>query len=324
MFREQQEKFFGVVEAFQQGLAKRTIVITMHRSEKAAMARSREPREWSWPGGARIAISIGLALEEFQWASQYVQVPRPGQVDRFSLSYSDYGRRVGIWRLLDLLDEFGVKANMSTNGLVAERFPQVVRAVADAGHEINGHGWVNDVLPDLADRDAERQDIRRCTAALTEAAGVAPVGWTSPGSAGSDNKYQILVEEGYIWNGDEAADDIPYLHETNAGTLAMLPRTNTLLNDLVMWIWGKNPPSIIWEGFKDTFDELYREGTDGYPKWTEIVLHAHMAGRPTLIPTIRKCLEYAQRHEGVWIAPRREIALWTQEREGVTLGRMAG
>jgi peptidoglycan/xylan/chitin deacetylase (PgdA/CDA1 family) len=196
----------------------------------------------------------------------------------------------------------------------------VVRAVADAGHEVNGHGWVNDVLPNPDDPDAERDEIRRCTQVLSEAAGVRPVGWTSPGSAGSDNTYRYLIEEGYLWNGDEAADDIPYLHETEAGTIAMLPRTNTLHNDLGMWIHGKNPPSIIWDGFKDTFDELYREGCEGYPKWTELTLHAHMAGRPTLIPTIRKCLRYAQDHHGVWFAPRRDIALWTQEREGVTLG----
>lgn len=278
------------------------------------MPRKRNPREWSWPNEENIAISIGLALEDFQWHSQFVQVPRPGRVDRFSLSYADYGWRTGIWRLLDLLDEFGVKANMSTNGLTAERHPDVVRAVADAGHEINGHGWVNDVLPDSDEPDAERNEIRRCTEALTEAAGIRPVGWTSPGSAGSDDTYRILVEEGYVWNGDEAADDLPYMRDTEAGQIVILPRTNTLHNDLNMWISPRNPPEIIWQSFKDTFDELYSEGVGGCPKWTEITLHAHMAGRPTLVPTIRKCLRYARDHGGVLIAPRREIADWALER----------
>lgn len=285
------------------------------------MPRTREQRKWKWPNGENIAVTVGLALEDFQYVSQYVQIPKPGRVDRFSLSYGEYGYRVGIWRLLDLLDEFGIKANMSTNGLTAERHPEVVRAVADAGHEINGHGWVNDVLPDPDVPDSERDEIRRCTRALTEAAGVRPVGWTSPGSAGSDDTFRLLIEEGYIWNGDEAADDLPYLRETEAGTIAMLPRTNTLHNDLATWIAGKNPPSIIWDCFKDSFDELYSEGVNGYPKWTEITLHAHMAGRPTLIPTIRKCLRYAQDHGGVLFANRREIAMWTQEVEGVKLGR---
>lgn len=278
--------------------------------------RRRNPREWSWPNGAKIAISIGLALEEFNLQSQYRQEGPPGKVNHFSLSYGDYGRKAGIWRLLDLLDDLGVKGNMSTNGLAAERYPDVVRAVADAGNEINGHGWVNDVLMEDADPEVEREEIRRCTRALCEASGgVRPVGWTSPGSTGSKNTYDILVEEGYLWNGDDASDDLPYLRQTRKGPIVILPRTNIPHNDLIMWVAGRNPPGIIWDGFKDTFDELYWEGQGGYPKWTELTLHSHMAGRPTMIPTIRKCIRYAKEHDGVWFATRRDIARWALERE---------
>ena len=71
----------------------------------------------------------------------------------------------------------------------------------------------------------------------------------------------------------------------------------------------------IWDGFKDSFDQLYAEGLAGSPKWTEITLHFHMAGRPTLVPTIRKCLAYAKQHEGVWFAKKHEIAEWALQRE---------
>ena len=284
------------------------------------MPRSREQRRWSWPGGEAIAVSVGLALEDFEFSSQYVQSPTPGKLDKFSLSFGEYGARTGIWRLLDLLDEFDVKGNMSTNGLTAQRYPELVRAVSDAGHEINGHGWVNDVRPDTNIPDAERDEIRRCMKALTEATGIRPIGWTGPASAGSDKTLQILAEEGFIWNGDEAADDLPYLRHTAAGHIVVLPRTNIFHNDLAMWLFGRNPPGVIWDNFNDTFDELYAEGIGGYPKWTEITLHAHVAGRPTLIPTIRKCLRYAKDHGGVWFAPRRDIARWALEREGLSLG----
>jgi peptidoglycan/xylan/chitin deacetylase (PgdA/CDA1 family) len=273
-------------------------------------------RQWEWPNRARIAMSVGLALEDFKLQSQVRTEGAPGKINHFSLSYSDYGWKVGIWRILDLLDEFGLKGNMSTNGLAAERHPEVVRAVADAGHEVNGHGWVNDVLTDDEDPNAERTEIQRCTKTLTEAAGVRPVGWTSPGSTGSKNTYDILVAEGYTWSGDDASDDLPFLRQTSYGPLVTLPRTNLFHNDLALWIQGKNPPGVIWESFKDTFDELYAEGSDGYPKWTEITLHAHMAGRPTLIPTLRKCFAYAKQHDGVWFARRRDIADWSLKREG--------
>ncbi len=279
------------------------------------MTRRRNPRTWDWPDGARIAVSIGLALEEFSLASQVRLASQPGKPDLFSLSYGQYGWKSGIWRLLDLLEEFGIEGNLSTNGLAAERHPEVVHAVADAGHEINGHGWVNDVMMPVDDPEAERAEIRRCTEVLTEASGTRPVGWISPGLACSLNTCRILAEEGYLWNGDDASDDLPYLRETPKGPIVIMPRTNFPHNDLFMWGLTKNPPEVIWKGFKDTFDELYAEHQGGASKWAEITLHAHIAGRPTLIPTIRKCLSYAKQYDGVWFARAGDIARWAMERE---------
>jgi allantoinase len=275
----------------------------------------RYPRKWEWPNQAKIAMTVNLAMEAFQFKSQYTQEGRPGRVDHFSLSYARYGAKSGIYRILDLLDESGLKGSMSINGRAAELYPDQIRAVTDAGHEPVGHGWENDVLANEDDPDAELNEIKKVTKAITDAGGVRPVGWTSPGSAGSANTLGFLAGEGYLWNGDEADDDLPYVKATVKGPIVLLPRVNTPTNDLSIWIMGKNPPSVIWEQFKDTFDELYSEGERGYPKWIEIVLHAHMAGRPTLIPTVRRCIAYAKQHENVWFARKRDLAEWAMKRE---------
>ncbi|CAM4074270.1 polysaccharide deacetylase family protein [Bordetella bronchialis] len=279
---------------------------------------SRYPREWQWPGGENIAISVTLAFESFVNHSQITLEKTANKTDHFSLSYAQYGAKAGIWRLMDLLDEFGIKSNVSTNGLAAERHPDVIRALTDAGHEVAGHAWANDILMRDDDPAAELEEIRRCTRVLTETAGRPPSGWTSPGSAGSANTLDFLVQEGYLWNADDASDDLPFLRQTAHGPIVIMPRTNLPHNDLWMWVLGRNPPGIIWDGFKDTFDELYREGRAGKPKWTEITLHAHMAGRPTLIPTLRRCLQYAMGHEGVWWATKTQIAAWAKQREGTS------
>jgi allantoinase len=276
--------------------------------------KMRYPRQWAWPNGAKIAMSVNLAFEAFRFKSQYTQEGRPGKVDHFSLSYAEYGAKAGIWRVLDFLDEVGLKGSMSTNGKAAELYPEACRAVAQAGHELVGHGWENDVLTDEDNPDAERDEIRRVTKAITDASGFRPVGWTSPGSAGSANTLNFLAAEGYVWNGDEGNDDLPYVKTTAHGPMVLLPRVNMPHNDLSIWIQGKNPPGVIWDQFKDTFDELYSEGKRGSPKWIEIVLHAHMAGRPTLIPTLRRCIAYAKQHEDVWFAKKRELAEWTLQR----------
>jgi len=276
--------------------------------------KMRYPRQWEWPKGAKIAMSVNLALEAFRFKSQYTQEGRPGRKDHFSLSYAEYGAKAGIWRILDFLDESGLKGSMSTNGKAAELYPDACRAVADAGHELVGHGWENDMLTDEENPDAERDEIRRVTKAITDASGTRPVGWTSPGSAGSANTLNFLAAEGYFWNGDAGNDDLPYVTATQNGPMVLLPRVNMPHNDLSIWILGKNPPGVIWEQFKDTFDELYSEGTRGSPKWIEIVLHAHLAGRPTLIPTLRKCIAYAKDHGDVWFAKKRELAEWALQR----------
>lgn len=278
--------------------------------------KSRYPRSWAWPNEAKIAVSVNLAFEAFIRQSQVTLEKTSNKVDHFSLSYAEYGAKAGAWRVLDLLDDLGLCGSMSTNGLAAERYPHVMRAVAEAGHEIVGHAWANDEIMKDDDPDGELAEIRRCTKVLTETAGVRPVGWTSPGSAGSANTLSFLKGEGYIWNGDDASDDLPFLKDTKNGPMVIMPRVNIPHNDLIMWVMAKNPPAIMFDGFKETFDQLYLEGQNGSPKWTEITLHFHMAGRPTLIPTIRKCLEYAKQHEGVWFPRKRDIAEWALKREG--------
>jgi peptidoglycan/xylan/chitin deacetylase (PgdA/CDA1 family) len=282
-----------------------------------AMAkRGRYPRNWNWPGGEKIAFSVGIPFEAFERQSQVNFVATKGQLDRFSLSYGDYGWKAGIWRLLDLLGDYGLTASISTNGLAAERHPEIVKMLAQEGHEILGHGWANDVYAKDATPEQERAEIVRCTKTLTEVAGTRPIGWTSPGSSGSDVTVELLCELGYIWVGDDASEDLPFIEQTRHGPFVILPRTNLATNDISSWVFPANPPSVFLENFKDTFDQLYREGEAGCPKWLDMTLHAHMAGRATMTPTIRKCLDYVKQHDGVFYARKRDIAEWTLKRGG--------
>jgi peptidoglycan/xylan/chitin deacetylase (PgdA/CDA1 family) len=277
------------------------------------------PRTWRWPDGQKMAMSVGLALEGFERHSQFstsTSAASRNKVNHFSLSYAEYGWKVGVWRFLELLDKHGLKANMSTSGLIAQQQPKVVEAVYKAGHEINAHGWVNDVTASDDDEQAEIAEIKKCKKVITDATGAAPVGWTGPGSTGSKNTLSILKAEGFVWNGDDASDDLPFLRDTDKGPMVMMPRTNTPQNDLTMWLAPRNPPSVLWDGFKNTFDTLYAEGEAGKPKWMEITLHCHIGGRPTLQPVIRQCFEYAKQHSGVWFARRRDIAEWCLKHEG--------
>src|SRR5262249_51417285 len=122
-----------------------------------------------WPDDATIAMTVGVALEAFERHSQVRTEGRGGELDLFSLSYAEYGVRVGVWRLLELFAEEEVTASFSISGKVAADHPQTIRAVADAGHDLIGHGWVNDRLNADASEAEERESIRRTLDAIEQA-----------------------------------------------------------------------------------------------------------------------------------------------------------
>ena len=125
-----------------------------------------------------------------------------------------------------------------------------------------------------------------------------------------------MKEEGYLWNGDDLSDDLPFIVETASGPFVMMPRQSIATNDITHWVFSRNSPNVLWEGFKDTFDAIYAEAEDGWPRWIDMTLHSHMAGRPTLIPVIEKMLRYAAEHDGVYFTRKCDIAEWTLAREG--------
>jgi polysaccharide deacetylase family protein (PEP-CTERM system associated) len=108
--------------------------------------------------------------------------------------------------VLALFAEAGVKGTFFTLGWVAERYPGLLRRIAEAGHEIASHGWDHDRVFTLAP-EAFRVDLRRAHAAIEAAAGVAPRGYRAPSfsiDARTPWAHRILAEEGYAYSSSVA------------------------------------------------------------------------------------------------------------------------
>src|ERR1043165_6814501 len=159
------------------------------------------PRKWAGPGGAKIGVSLNMALESFVRASQVTLEKTSNKVDHFSLTYAEYAYKAGVWRLMDLMDELKIKGSGAPNGLAGERHPKIVRALADYGVEIVCHAWAQDVTAKDDDPQTELEEMRKVTRVLTEAAGTRPVGWVSQGSAMTGHTLEFLKQEGYLWSG---------------------------------------------------------------------------------------------------------------------------
>jgi peptidoglycan/xylan/chitin deacetylase (PgdA/CDA1 family) len=269
------------------------------------------PAPIEWPNGAKIAVSFFVAFESFIKYSQY---RRGGDKPDFaSLAYGEFGGRAGIWRIMDILNSHGVKGTIDLNGLAAQKFPDAVKELHRAGHEIVGHGWANDIPLDSLDPDKERQVIKDTIKAIEDLTGTRPVGWVSPGHRITEHTFGFLVEEGILWTGDMPSDEIPYHREFNGKPLVIMPRLD-YANDL-SWIFNpKNPPGVYFESFKAAFDMLYAEGEAGRPKVIDALVHAHIGGRANIAGVFEQSIRYVKEFKDVWFCTKGEIARWYLDR----------
>jgi allantoinase len=267
------------------------------------------------PNSASICLTIDIAFEAFEEACQHRGRPTPkGTRDPYSLSFAEYGLRVGIWRLTDLLSEFSLRAGIMASGLAAQRYPQTLRAIAEAGHEIIAHGWTNDSGIPTDDDETELESVCRTASVIKAATGVGSRGWVSPGYAGTDALRRALVSHEFIYTCDDAADDLPYVVEVNSRPLVVMPRTNFGSNDLGTWFGAKQTPASFLSSVRSQFDSIYAEACMGRPGWMELVLHAQFAGRLQCATELKQMLEYMLSHEGLWCATRSEFAQWCLKR----------
>lgn len=179
-----------------------------------------------WPGGARCAVLLTFDFDaESAWLSRDPAVAeRPG-----ILSQGRYGGRVGVPRILELLDREEVRATFFIPGWVAEQYPNETRAIRDAGHEIAHHGYLHErARPD--DPDAERRAFAQGLQALEQVAGIRPLGYRSPGWDLTPITLDLVRQAGMLYSSNLMDGAWPYRHRHPEGDIVELP-VQWLLDD---------------------------------------------------------------------------------------------
>ena len=275
-----------------------------------------------WPGGARIAVSMVVNYEEgaeystldgdaHHEANSEVPSPvPPDQRDVFNESFFEYGSRVGVWRLLDLLERYQAPSTFFCCALALERNPEVARQIVARGHEVCGHGYRWEEHH-LMSRDQEHESIRKTVESLTRTTGQRPVGWFTRYGASVNTRELVATEGGFIYDSGAMNDDLPYYTTVNGDPWLVVPYSMET-NDARFWRGGLTSVSDFYEYLKDTFDCLFQEGLHT-PKMMSVGLHCRIAGRPARSMAVQRFLEYARGFPGVWFARRDEIARWWLE-----------
>ncbi len=268
-----------------------------------------ERADWMWPQGKRVAVIFNVCLEA--WSDGKAPGISPmgnplpsGALDTMAISWASYGVKRGIHRLLDAFAAHGAKASVMTNAIIAERAPGVVKAIADAGHEVLSHSYAMDVIPALLSPKEQQDTIARCTKLLSEASDAAVQGWLSPrGTSGADFP-RLLAQAGYKWYGDVFDDDLPYVQEFDGRKIVAIPLA-TDVNDMPFMKYG-NAPKTMLESFEENL-VIARE-SDDRPAVIDVTVHAHIFGRPRGAYYLEKIVSEAAAARDIWIARRIDIA----------------
>jgi len=261
------------------------------------------------PNDARVALWIIPNIEHFRFT-----VTPDGTPDVPDHSERDYGNRVGVWRLMDILDRYHLRATVALNSDVCKFEPQIIRAGLERSWEWMGHGITNsERLTDL-DEAAERDLIRRVIDTIRESTGKAPRGWLGPGRQENVRTPDLLAEAGIEYVVDWSADDLPVPMRVKQGRLLSMPYSG--ISDMyafAAWHW---PGELFERMICDQFDVLYEEGATR-PRTLAIALHPYLTGRPHRVRYLDRALRYVTSHDGVWLATGSEIADWyLQNSEG--------
>jgi peptidoglycan/xylan/chitin deacetylase (PgdA/CDA1 family) len=266
---------------------------------------------FAWPHNARIAVVVTCLMENWSgdkgppFSVQTTSL-KAGTHDRAAMTWGTYGSRVGVWRLLKILNENHTPATFVSNAHSMELAPAAVDCMLKSGHEIAAHSYTQDALMAYLSPDEERAIIEKCIGVFKKLTGAPPKGWLSPVLAPTANTEELIAEAGFLWYGDYNAIDLPFCVKTKNGPLVALPHSDFADHRVL-----RGNPRDWYDVYKDTFDYLYANESMSF---LNITMHCHFGGRPLMAAQVDRILKYIRGFPGVWLVRHDELAEWVKSK----------
>ena len=270
-----------------------------------------ERPDYDWPDGKRLAFYIALNIEHFAFGEGIGHTPtEPGHLpDARNYAWRDYGLRVGVWRIFDLLDELNLPACHLLNTTVYDYAPQIAERFRARGDEVVGHGRTNSERQGELPEDGEAALIREATAAIERHEGAPPKGWMGPWISESHVTPDLLKEAGYSVIMDWPCDDQPFWMRTRAGPILSVPYPIEI-NDSPAHLNRRHTADDFRQMAIDQFEEMLRLADDR-PLVMGVALHTFVVGQPFRLRHLRETLSHIVNHpdaDKVWFTRPGAIA----------------
>jgi len=272
-----------------------------------------EAPRFAWPGGARIALTVAVVLDHWELAAPEGEIPDPRIVsplgkfhpDWLTFSHRAYGARVGIFRILDVLDRFGIVPSVALGSAAAKRYPELVDELVRRNACLMAHGsHATRRITSKMSLDQERAFIAEARQSIAAVAGEAPLGWCGQDFNESFDTPALLTEAGFVYTTDWANDDRPFLlGPYPSGSLLALP-PQPEWNDLeIMWL--RRIPAPVWtDSVAEGFSYLHEEGGGVF----NLTLHPFVTGQAHRIRYLSDALHRIMGKPGTWVTTTDELA----------------
>jgi peptidoglycan/xylan/chitin deacetylase (PgdA/CDA1 family) len=268
------------------------------------------PTPMTWPAGVRAAACLSFDVD----AEAAVLTADISSINRMTpMSHQSYGPLVGVPRILALLERHDIKSTFFVPGYTAHRYPDVVRSIVEAGHEVAHHSYFHENTVGMsAQTEADMIDLG--LRALHDVAGVRPTGYRAPMWEMNYHTPGLLAERGFLYDSSLMDSDHPYILavESSAGTTSLVE---------VPVSWGLDDweqyaflPDLIGSGVIESpakalemwtleLEALYRLGA-----MFTLTCHPFLSGRPSRIEALDQLIERMKALPGLWITTVHEVA----------------
>ena len=271
-----------------------------------------------WPNKARIAVQIVLNYEEGAencvlngdknsevFLSEIIGAqPIKGRHMNMESLY-EYGSRAGFWRLHNLFQEKEIPITIFGVGMALEKNPEICKAIIEADYEVASHGWRWIDYQNIK-KSEEKKHMQLAIKAHTKIFGKRPDGWYT-GRCSPNTRDLVMEDGGFLYDSDSYSDDLPYWENRNKKKQLIIPYTLDNNDMRFATNQGFNTGDHFYSYLKDSFDALYEEGRTN-PKMMSVGLHCRLIGKPGRIQSLKKFLDYIQKHEDIWVCKRVDIA----------------
>jgi peptidoglycan/xylan/chitin deacetylase (PgdA/CDA1 family) len=257
-----------------------------------------------WPGDARVAVAISFD-------SDHETIPlRDGDTTPGRLAQGEYGARVGVPRILRLLEAHGVPVTFFVPAVSALLHPSEVESCAAQGHEIAVHGWIHE-RNTLLERADELDLTVRAVETLEKLSGSRPTGIRTPSWDFSDSTMAIIEEVGFAYDSSLMADDEPYelVSEGRQTGIVEIP-VEWIRDDAAYFTMDRytalrpyTTPRDVLAIWREEFDVAYSEGG-----LFQLTMHPHIIGHRSRMAILRELLEHITSHDRVWFGTHAEVA----------------